>query len=141
MEPTRSDAELEDNYLQTLRVNFSHKMAATRAGLGWIGKTDLLVSHAFGPRVRLAAMLLDYPGFSAGTPETESRCGACDLCVQACPAQAAQGLPWRAGVDRDEFFNAFKCREKCRELSLKNLGEAISLCGRCIAVCQHSASS
>jgi epoxyqueuosine reductase len=133
--PTRRDVDLDADYLKTLRPNFSHKMAATRAGLGWIGKTDLLVSRAFGPRLRLATLLMDYPGFQAGVPVTEGQCGDCGLCVQACPAQAATGLPWRVGVDRDDFFDAQRCREKCRELSLRNLGELISLCGRCVAVC------
>ena len=40
---------------------FAHKTAATQAGLGWIGKTALLVSPAFGPRVRLATVFTDMP--------------------------------------------------------------------------------
>jgi epoxyqueuosine reductase QueG len=135
LEPTQKDADLDEHYQKTLRLSFSHKMAATRAGLGWIGKTDLLVSYAFGPRLRLASLLLDYPDLATGTPVAVSECGECDLCVQACPAQAASGQAWQAGLDRDEFFNAFRCREKCRELSWKNLGEAVSLCGRCVAIC------
>ncbi len=133
--PTVSDDEVTANYYQTLRLDFSHKMVATRAGIGWIGKTDLLVTRRFGPRVRLASLLVDYPIPNPGTPIVESSCGRCDVCVKACPAQAATGQGWHAGIDRDEFFNAFQCREKCRELSLKHLGEVISLCGICVSVC------
>ncbi|OFY64528.1 MAG: hypothetical protein A2V64_08625 [Bacteroidetes bacterium RBG_13_43_22] len=48
-----------DEYLRTLTVDISHKMVATRAGLGWIGKSDLLISREFGPRLRLVSMLLN----------------------------------------------------------------------------------
>ena len=56
---TVPDEDLDDNYYKTLRLFFSHKMAATLAGLGWIGETDLLLDHTFGPRIRLATILTD----------------------------------------------------------------------------------
>jgi epoxyqueuosine reductase len=37
IEPTIQDKDLDKNFIKTLRFDFSHKMAATRAGLGWIG--------------------------------------------------------------------------------------------------------
>lgn len=43
----------------TLRARFSHKAAATRAGIGWIGKNDLLVTRAFGSALRFATVLTD----------------------------------------------------------------------------------
>jgi epoxyqueuosine reductase QueG len=46
----------------------SHKMVATRAGLGWIGKTDLFVSNKYGPRVRLASIRIDAPVSSINKP-------------------------------------------------------------------------
>jgi epoxyqueuosine reductase QueG len=45
-------------------------MAATRAGIGWIGKKDLLVSEKFGPRNRLASVLTNYPFENLGGPIT-----------------------------------------------------------------------
>lgn len=135
IKPTYEDSELEAEYLVTLRTPFSHKMAATRAGLGWIGKTDLLITHEFGPRVRLASILLDSEIQKAGTPIDKSECGNCTVCVENCPAFAANGKSWDIGTDRDEFFDAFKCRKKCRELSRIHLNEDISLCGRCVALC------
>jgi epoxyqueuosine reductase QueG len=135
IKPTFEDDELDENCIQTLRTPFSHKMAATRAGIGWIGKTDLLITERFGPRFRLATILLDCDGLVAGTPILESKCGSCDRCVNACPAQAANGALWSVGVDRDEFYNAQKCRTKCRELTKHRLNEEVSLCGICVAVC------
>ncbi|MBN1531309.1 MAG: epoxyqueuosine reductase [Spirochaetes bacterium] len=131
--PTFSDGRLTANY-QTLRAPLSHKMAATRSGLGWIGKCDLFVSERFGPRIRLATVLTEYP-LEPGEPVTESRCGACTACVRACPAGAPSGRQWRAGLDRDEFFDPFKCREKCLELTERRIGQRISICGICVSVC------
>jgi len=133
--PTAEDSELDAAYYNTLDFGFSHKMAATRAGLGWIGKTDLFISERFGPRIRLATVLIDKRPPLDSPPVEESRCGACSACVSACPAGAAGGGLWKAGVRREEFFDAFKCREKCRELSRKNIGADISLCGICVSVC------
>jgi epoxyqueuosine reductase len=135
LSPTLHDAQLDANFSQTLRAPVSHKMLATRAGLGWIGKTDLLVSTDFGPRIRLASVLLGETPLSCPEPISESRCGSCDVCVRACPARAATGREWKAGLDRDEFFDAHKCRENCKMLSRLRLGEDVSLCGICVSLC------
>jgi epoxyqueuosine reductase len=133
--PTVNDEELDQDYYKTLTCDFSHKMAATRAGLGWIGKTALFVSEKFGPRLRLITILVNRPLNGIKAPITQSRCGKCNLCVRECPAMAATGKLWDVNVKREEFYDAFKCREKCRELSHKLLNEDISLCGLCMAIC------
>jgi epoxyqueuosine reductase QueG len=135
IKPTCEDGELDENYYKTLRTDFSHKMAATRAGIGWIGKTDLLVTRRFGPRVRLATILFDYPFLKTGIAITKSKCGACAVCVENCPARAANGKLWDINTDRNDFYDAFKCRDKCRELTKQNLNETTSLCGICVSVC------
>jgi epoxyqueuosine reductase QueG len=132
---TVHDSEVPEGYTKTLRMNFSHKMAATRAGLGWIGKTDLLVSEKLGPRIRLATVLTNHRFDNLGTPVTESQCGKCNICVEACPSQAASGKLWNVSLNRDQFYDAFKCRTMCRKLSLERLDKKISLCGVCVCVC------
>lgn len=132
---TLSDDNLSSEYQRTLTPDFSHKMAATRAGLGWIGKTALLVTEAFGPRLRLATVLLSEPLPQLAEPVGESRCGRCALCVEQCPAQAATGELWRAGDPREKLLDAFKCRASCRQITARNLGRDESLCGLCLQVC------
>ena len=134
---TVSEEDIPADFANTLRVKFSHKMAATRAGLGWIGKTDLLVSERFGPRVRLATVLTNYRFEKLGVPITQSRCGECELCVEMCPGKAATGLLWDETLDRDEFYNAFKCLDTCRKLSAGRLAKKVSLCGICVSVCPY----
>jgi epoxyqueuosine reductase QueG len=138
---TTQESDIPEGYAKTLRMNFSHKMAATRAGLGWIGKTDLLVSEEFGPRIRLATVLTNHRFDNLGIPITESRCGKCNICVEACPSHAASGKLWNVSLDRDKFYDAFKCRDMCRKLSLTRLDKKISLCGICICVCPQGKSN
>lgn len=131
---TVDDKALKNVYRDTLSFPVSHKLVATRAGLGWIGKTDLLISKRFGPRVRLASILTHEP-LPDATPVDESQCGSCSLCVALCPAKAASGESWNVNVPREVFFNAEQCRGYCRKTCAEVLGEEISLCGRCVCVC------
>jgi ferredoxin len=102
---------------------FSHKLAAHLAGLGWIGKNSLLLTRAFGPRVRLVTVLTDAP-LEAGS-SLDRRCGRCRVCVDACPVDAFSGTEFQADQDRELRFDAFKCSEYRRQHA----------CGRCVAVC------
>ena len=134
--PTSSRVDRSPDYARTLRHDFSHKMVGTRAGLGWIGKSDLFISKMFGPRLRLVSILVDYPLKQLAPPIGKSRCGKCNICVEACPAQAVNGKLWNTKIDRDEYYDAFKCQKKAMELSLAATGENDhEICGICIAVC------
>lgn len=133
--PTSTDEDINSSYGNTLRSNFSHKMAGTRAGLGWVGKTDLFISEKFGPRLRLATILMNHPVKSLNPPINESKCGDCTICVKKCPAQAANGKSWNINIYRDEFYDPHKCRKKALELSKITLDKKISLCGICVSVC------
>jgi epoxyqueuosine reductase len=116
---------------EELEAAFPHKTAATRAGLGWIGKNALLVTPEFGPRLRLVTVLSDY-SFEPGHPIEKSRCGDCLECVNICPLKAIKGGDWQAGVKREELVDAFSCNG----LIEKNKGIFNApLCGRCLSVC------
>ncbi len=41
-----------------LTAPFSFKFAAVNAGLGWIGKNDVVITKKYGPRVRLSVILM-----------------------------------------------------------------------------------
>ncbi len=119
------------------RTDLPHKTVATRAGLGWIGKCALLVTPGYGPAVRLSSLLTDAP-LSVETPIESSRCGGCTACIDRCPGKAVSGKLWKAGMDRDEFFNAKACYDAARALSAACLKEEITLCGKCIEVCPYT---
>jgi epoxyqueuosine reductase len=111
---------------------FSHKTAATQSGLGWIGKTALFVSARFGAAVRLTTVFTDMP-LATGTPITESRCGACRLCVDACPTNSGKDVLWVAGQARDELYDVKPC-----ELKSWDHPEWAGACGVCQAVCPYT---
>jgi epoxyqueuosine reductase len=60
---------------------FSQKLAAHLAGLGWIGKSCLLITPDHGPRVRWVSVLTGAP-LAPGAP-MEERCRSCKLCVES----------------------------------------------------------
>ncbi len=124
----------DPEYEQTLRAAFQHKTAATRAGLGSIGKSGLLITPDFGPRVRLVTVFTDSP-FPTGQPILEGRCGGCRLCVEACPAGAIRGPEWRAGMAREELLDAHACNREAKRLLEERVGADEAVCGICVAIC------
>lgn len=117
------------------RTALPHKTVATNAGLGWIGKSCLLVTREYGSAVRLSSLLTDAP-LICGEPVRESRCRGCKRCVEACPAHALSGASWDVRVDRDAMLDRGACRDKQLELTRENTDFAPDfLCGRCFAVC------
>jgi epoxyqueuosine reductase len=117
-----------------LTARLPHKTVATRAGLGWIGKCALLITKKYGSAIRLTTVLTNAP-LTAGQPVNMSLCVHCTHCVDACPAHAHTGVNWQPGMTRAALYDAFKCRETARGLSVKSFGESVSLCGLCIVAC------
>jgi epoxyqueuosine reductase len=77
----------EDEFDPINRVGLmSLKVLAKSAGLGWQGRSLLIVSPEYGPVHRWIAVLTDVE-LQAGTP-LPNRCGACALCVEKCPQGA-----------------------------------------------------
>jgi len=118
---------------RTLSVPLQHKTIATRAGLGWIGKSALLVTKEYGPAVRLSSVLTDAE-FTTGDPVDASGCGECRCCVDRCPAGAIAGSHWTVGAPRESLCNAFVCRDTARSLAGRQ-GIDATICGICINAC------
>jgi epoxyqueuosine reductase QueG len=116
---------------------FSHKLAANLAGLGWIGKSCLLITPNYGPRIRLATILTDAP-LKAGSSIGE-QCKDCIKCVGVCPAKALTGVPFIPSEPREVRFNAHLCKSY-RKKREEKLGE-VFLCGLCVYVCPHGRPS
>ena len=112
---------------------FSHKLAAHLAGLGWIGKSCLLVTLEAGPRVRWATVLTDAPFEPTETPMAE-RCGSCSECVDICPASAFSGKSFYENEPRSERFDVHKCKDHQVEMGERT---GFNLCGLCLYICPH----
>jgi epoxyqueuosine reductase len=118
---------------RTLSMPVQHKTIATRAGLGWIGKSALLITEEYGPAIRLGSVLTDAE-LETGEPIDTSRCGECHKCVDCCPAGAIAGSDWSPGIPREAIYDAFVCRETARRLAGRQ-GIAATICGICINAC------
>jgi epoxyqueuosine reductase len=77
---------------QAFRKGIFLKDAAVLAGLGVIGKNNLLVTPRYGPRVRLRALLIDQPLPSTVLHDGFNPCDHCEgFCTQACPMGCFDG--------------------------------------------------
>lgn len=105
--------------------HLSHRKVGYLAGLGWIGRNNLLVNEKLGSQFRLVSVLTDLP-LKIDKPTTKD-CGECRLCVRICPAQAIQEKP--------QDFNHQKCFEKIKSFQAQRQVEQF-VCGVCVNVCQ-----
>ena len=119
------------------RTILPHKTVATMSGLGWIGKNALLTTEEYGSSIRLTSIITNAE-LNYGTPVTESKCGNCMKCKDACPGKAISGELWRVGIDRDEFINITMCRRKARQIANEKIHKEITLCGKCIEICPYT---
>jgi len=100
-----------------------HKAIAFQAGLGWIGRSNLLVNPQFGARVRYVTILTDLP-LNTAKP-LKNNCGGCTACIRVCPAKAIS----------KKSYDKKKCTNKLKEFS-KKTGIGQSICGVCVKACK-----
>lgn len=84
--PTYLPVPMDQN-TKGLIAELSLRHIAYEAGLGSIGKNNLLVTRQFGPRVRFVSILTDAE-LAPARPGDQNLCSECDLCVEACPTGA-----------------------------------------------------
>jgi len=109
----------------TYKGHISHKAVARLAGLGWIGRGNLLVNPVHGARVRYGTVLTDL--VLPYDKPIDDNCGICALCAVACPGQAIG--------DEVAEFDLQKCLQTIDQLRQReNIGSRI--CGICVRVCE-----
>jgi epoxyqueuosine reductase len=117
-----------------IKGDFPHKTAATRAGLGWVGRHCQLITRPFGSWVRLGTVFTDLE-LPYGPPIERAFCGKCMSCVEACPAKALTGNAWHPGLPREEILDVRACDQWKKEHYFQyHKGHN---CGICSAVCPY----
>lgn len=107
---------------QNQKGHISHKMLAVECGLGYIGRSGLVINPGYGARVRYISILTDLE-FKPDKKITGD-CGLCKKCIIACPAQAIE----EQGVDLK------RCLAKLKEFAkIPGIGQYI--CGVCVKAC------
>ncbi|MFA5395358.1 MAG: epoxyqueuosine reductase [Methanomicrobiales archaeon] len=104
---------------------FSHRHAAYLAGLGTFGVNNMLLTPAYGPRVRFGSVLTAAP--LASDPMMEGMlCTRCMQCVEQCPVQA---------LSAEDYPDGLTDTATCAGYSLRLNEHYRSPCGVCIKVC------
>lgn len=125
-------AEKEHRFISKLFPLFQHKTAATCAGLGWIGKSGLLINKRYGPRLSWGTVLTNAPLPVCKHPYLKGTCGSCKKCVDICPGTAIQDVEWIRESRAQVKINVFQCAQQL-ERNYKALGQHI--CGLCVLAC------
>lgn len=76
----------------------SLRHVAKAAGLGTLGKNNLLITQEFGPRIRLCAVVTTAE-LEPDKPTTEEFCSDCESCISSCPVDALSE-PGKTIVDK-----------------------------------------
>ena len=106
-------------------ANFSHKRIGELAGLGFIGRNNLLVNPGIGARFRLVTILTNMP--LEPDEKLKEICGECRDCISVCPAGAIK--------EKKQDFDHIKCFEKLKEFRNKRLVDQF-ICGVCVKACK-----
>lgn len=100
-----------------------HKTVALRAGLGFIGKNNLLVTPQYGCAIMLGKVLTSAPFVTVSETPPEPQCGDCGICVNVCQPGALLGKTWSVTTERDEILTRKLC----------------NLCHKCMVLCPYTA--
>ena len=110
---------------QNQKAHLSHKKIGHLAGLGWIGRNNLLVNKELGSQFRLVSILTNIP--LKKDKIIKKDCGNCRLCVTICPSRAIK--------DNPAEFDHMSCFEKLKEFQKQRLVDQY-ICGLCVKVCK-----
>jgi NAD-dependent dihydropyrimidine dehydrogenase PreA subunit len=136
--PGPGEIEAGEIFEKRMTATFSTKEAGRMAGLGWIGKNNLLVTKEFGPRLHMLTILLNEP-LTADKPIERSYCGACDRCYRNCPFHALKNKLWEPRMPREEQIDYVTCSHS-RLAIFERLGRKIA-CAKCIASCPNGTAN
>ncbi len=109
---------------QNQKAHLSHKKIGELAGLGWIGRNNLLVNKKFGSQFRLVTILSNMP-LRIDKPVANA-CTDCRMCIAACPSGAIK--------EEAMAFDHHACFEKLKEFQKQRFVDQY-ICGICLRVC------
>ncbi len=109
--------------------------AARRSGLGFIGKSNMLIMPGIGSQVLLGALLVNIAIAPDGPPE--HRCGRCTACLTACPTQAFV-KPWLLDARRCIAYLTIEYKGWIAHDLRPMIGTRLFGCDVCQDVCPYN---
>lgn len=86
-----------------------HKTIAIMAGLGWIGKNNLLITREYGCALCMCTVLTNVPLPTENKSIVMPKCGKCTVCKNVCQVEAIHGSTWKTGMNRDQIVDVYQC--------------------------------
>lgn len=113
--------------------NHAHdeRLAAAMAGVGYLGKNQLIINKNYGSYLFLGLVYLDLELEENFILDIDDNCGTCTLCIQACPTKALSNT----GFAVDKCISAYNQTKKIlNEDEIKN-NHLLLGCDICQVVC------
>ena len=101
---TQLEAEGYNSIAKLKFGRLPHKTVVLNAGLGFIGKNNLLVTKEYGCAVLFGKVLTIAPFETMKAEAIPPQCGNCNICVQACPTNALCGKTWDITAKREDMM-------------------------------------
>ena len=105
---------------------------AERAGLGWIGKSTMLINPNLGSYCFIGELLLDIE-LEYDQP-IESKCNNCEACLNACPTKALL-KPFSLNASKCLSYQTIELKSDIEKDILPYSGLKLFGCDNCIEVC------
>ena len=103
------DNQIATNNFDGNKSNLPLKTLAVRAGLGWIGKNNLLVNKEYGCCQVWGGVLTDIPLSTVLQTPLTVQCGRCRICSDVCQPDALKGKIWQSDLSREDMIDVEKC--------------------------------
>jgi epoxyqueuosine reductase len=123
------------------------RVYAQHAGIGWIGKNTCVINPQVGSWTFLAAIICSLP-LECDAPALD-QCGACALCIEACPTQAIVAGVDQSGTSSPAVLDATKCisyltiefKADIDAADRSGIGSHVYGCDVCQEVCPWNATA
>ncbi|MGM9795428.1 MAG: tRNA epoxyqueuosine(34) reductase QueG [Candidatus Aphodosoma sp.] len=107
---------------------------AWKAGLGWIGKSGMLVNPDIGSFTFIGVMLTTL-SLKPDTPIAD-RCGNCNACVKACPTGAISAdMPGVLNANKCLSYLTIECRDELPNEIVPLADNILFGCEKCLSAC------
>jgi epoxyqueuosine reductase len=107
---------------------------AVTGGIGFVGKNTMLIVPGHGSYCFLVEILTTAPFQIPPVMETESRCGTCTNCIEACPTGALKA-PFHIDVSRCLSYLTIEAKRDINEKVAEKMGNTFFGCDVCQEVC------